>query len=128
MMRKVLTTSVALAAVIVGTAGGPGRTVFIGDFADGNNDGWSTFDATPAQKAVFDASSGAYVLDSTVAVPTNDPLVGTMVSTWERARGQPKFSNGTLRGTMRANTAGSTVGFLLRANDNPESESDYGFF
>jgi hypothetical protein len=56
----------------------------------------------------------------------DDPSVGTQDADWARSEDRRKFANGTLRGRVRANTDGTTVGFLLR--DSHETESDYGFF
>jgi hypothetical protein len=52
--------------------------------------------------------------------------VGTVDAHWEPSINNVRFSNGTLRGTFRANTEGTSVGFLLRANE--ETFSDYGFY
>jgi hypothetical protein len=52
--------------------------------------------------------------------------VGAVDAHWVPSIDNPRFSNGTLRGTFRANTEGSTVGFLLRANE--EAVTDYGFY
>jgi hypothetical protein len=126
-MRRTMTRiGLALAAVIMLTAGGPNSTILVDDFNDGNDDGWEHEDVTPAQMATFDASSGYYTLDSFVPVPIDDPSVGTVDAHWEPSIANPRFSNGTLRGTFQANTEGSTVGFLLRANE--ETFSDYGFY
>jgi hypothetical protein len=115
-----------LVAVIVMLAASPHSTIPIDDFDDGDDGGWEREDFTPAQVAVFDASSGSYTLDSMIPVPIDDPFVGTVDANWGPSENQPRFSNGTLRGTVRANTDGSTVGLLLRAND--ESGTDYGFY
>jgi hypothetical protein len=66
------------------------------------------------------------VLSTTEPIPVDDPSVGTLDADWERSEDRHKFANGTMRGTIRANTDGTTVGFLLR--DSHETESDYGFF
>lgn len=36
------------------------------------------------------------------------------------------FANGTMRGLIRANTYGTTIGFLFR--ESHETETDYGFY
>jgi hypothetical protein len=103
----------------------------IDDFNDGDDAGWSHLDFTAGQPwgpATYDARSGAYTLQSAGAVPMDDPLAGTMVATWEGSRGNAAFGHGIVRGIVRANTPGSTVGFLLRANDTPGTDHDYGFY
>jgi hypothetical protein len=103
----------------------------IDDFSDGDDAGWTRFDSTAGQPfgpATFDASSGAYTLSTAGAVPADDPMAGTLISTWEGSRNNAAFNHGTVRGIVRANTAGTTVGFLLRASDTPGMEHDYGFY
>jgi hypothetical protein len=51
-----------------------------------------------------------------------------MAATWEGARDNPAFGHGIVHGTIRANTEGTTAGYLLRANTNPNEDHDYGFF
>jgi hypothetical protein len=126
MIRLALASCFTLIAAIVMVAAGPHGTIPVDDFDDGDDVGWKHEDFTPAQVATFDASAGSYTLDSAVAVPIDDPFAGTVDADWEPSEGRPRYSNGTLRGTVRANTAGSTVGLLLRADD--ESGTDYGFY
>jgi hypothetical protein len=126
MRRKFATIGLSFVAMILLTAGGPNSTVLVDNFNDRNDDGWIHDDLTPAQMATFDASSGSYTLDSVVPVLVGDPSVGTVDTHWGPSINHPRFSNGTLRGTFRANTKGSSVGFLLRAND--VVGSDYGFY
>jgi hypothetical protein len=126
MRRKFTAIGLSLVAALVLTAGGPNSTILVDDFDDGTDDGWEHEDFTPAQMATFDASSGSYTLDSVVPVPITDPNAGAVASEWGPSRDAPRFSNGTLRGTCRANTQGSTVGFQLRCND--EAFTDYGFY
>ena len=52
--------------------------------------------------------------------------MGTIDAHWIPSLDAPRFSNGTLRGTFRADTQGTTVGYLLRANE--ETFTDYGFY
>jgi hypothetical protein len=98
----------------------------VDDFNDGNADGWSRIDFTGA--ATFDASSGAYRLRNAAPLPPDDPSVGTMASTWDGSAGNPAFGNGIVRGTVRANTQGTTAGFMLRANTDPADDHNYGFY
>src|SRR5262245_26261212 len=103
----------------------------VDDFNAGNDDGWTRVDFTagvPGGPGSFDASTGAYRLSTAGAVPADDPSVGTVLSTWEGTRGNAAFGNGIVRGKVRANTQGTTAGFLLRASDSPGVEHDYGFF
>jgi hypothetical protein len=126
MRCKLATIGLSFVALILLTAGGPNSTILVDNFNDRNDDGWIHEDFTPAQMATFDASLGSYTLDSVVPVLVGDPSVGTVDAHWGPSIDNPRFSNGTLRGTFRANTEGSTVGFLLRTND--EAVTDYGFY
>ena len=101
------------------------HSIRVDDFDDGDSEGWEETDFTGGRGS-FDASSGAYVLRTTEPIPVDDLSVGTLDADWEASEDQPRFANGTLRGTIRANTDGTTVGFLLR--DSHETESDYGFY
>jgi hypothetical protein len=98
----------------------------VDDFADGNDSGWTQIDFTG--QGTFDASSRAYRLRTAGELPPDDPSVGTMAATFEPARNDQMFGNGIIRGTVRANSQGTTAGYLLRANTNPNEDHDYGFF
>ena len=124
MRRRLTAIGLTLAAVIVLAAGGPRSTILIDDFSDGDAVGWDQNDSTGV--GFVDASSGAYLIQSAVPIPVDDPSVGTIESHYERSLAVPRFTNGTIRGTVRANTDGTTIGFLLR--DNEGTESDYGFY
>jgi hypothetical protein len=132
MRRKLATIALTLLGVVVLSAGGRDHTILVDNFNDRDDVGWGHEDFTPVPDggpSIFDASHGAYRLETTGFVPVNtttDPLVGTLDAHWLRSEGRPRFANGTLRGTFRANTQGSTVGFLLRANDG--NGTDYGFY
>jgi hypothetical protein len=110
----------------LGTIRNDERGIFVDDFADGNNDGWTHIDFTGI--ATFDASSAAYRLRTADALPPDDASFGTMAATWEGSRDNPAFGHGIVRGSLRANTEGTTAGYLLRANTNPNEDHDYGFF
>ena len=122
MFRKWMTIGLLLLAA-TGLAAG-GSTFLFDDFADGDAVGWDQNDFTGV--GIYDASSGAYLIESAVPIPVDDPSVGSMESHWERSLDIPKYASGTVRGTIRANTDGTTCGFLLR--DREPTESDYGFY
>jgi hypothetical protein len=129
MMRKLAAIGLTLAAVIVLAAGDPNSTILVDDFTEGNDAAWEHEDTTLGTAwgpGIYDASSGAYHLQSTGFVPVDDPNVGTIDAHWIPSLNAPRYSNGTLRGTFRADTQGTTVGFLLRANE--ETFTDYGFY
>ncbi len=114
--------------LVAGTvlAGGRGnRVIVVDDFNDGDASGWEETDFT-AGRGSFTVVGGKYVLQTTEPIAIDDPSVGALDADWEPSMENPMFSNGTVRGTIRANTYGTTVGFLLR--DSHETESDYGFF
>jgi hypothetical protein len=113
---------IALTVLAVGAAK---KTMLIDNFNDGDSEGWAETDFTGGL-GVFDASSGSYLLELTAPISVNDPSVGALDADWEPGESQPRFANGTIRGKVRANTFGTTIGFLMR--DDHETESDYGFY
>lgn len=123
MTRKFAFLALSLVAAIA-IAGDPHSTILIDDFNDGDFVGWDLNDFTGV--GVLDASSGSFVIETTAPIPVDDPSVGAIESHWERSASVPRFANGTMRGTVRANTDGTTAGFLLRDNDG--TESGYGFY
>src|SRR5262245_32353291 len=105
MVRKLCTLCLVLVAMTTVAAGG-GGAILIDNFNDGNDDGWSRMDltaGTPWGPATYDASSGEYLLETPGPVPVDDPNVGTIIATWEKSRGKSRFSNGSIRGRVRAN-------------------------
>ena len=124
MRHKLVAIALRLAAVIVLAAAGPNNTILVDNFNDGDAVGWDQNDATGV--GTFNVVSGAYVVASSSLIPVDDPTAGAIESHWLRSLSQNRFSNGTLRGTIRANSHGTTLGFLLR--DYEPNESDYGFF
>jgi hypothetical protein len=126
MFRKLFLLGVALAISSAVWAAGGHRVIHVDNFNDGDDLGWSHMDLTPQGTAVYDASGGAYLLESTELIPADDLNVGTIIATWEPSRGRRLFANGTVRGKVRANAHGTTAGYLLRAND--ETHTDYGFY
>jgi hypothetical protein len=124
MKRHWIAIGLSLLALTALAAGG--GVIRIDNFNDGDSEGWEENDFTGGRGS-FDASSGAYVLSTTEPIPIDDPSVGTLDADWERSENNRRFAHGTMRGIIRANTFGTTVGFLLRENHG-ESEHDYGFF
>ena len=124
MRHRLTTIGLTLASVIALGAAGPNNTILVDNFNDGNAAGWDQNDFTGV--GVFDASSGSYLIESSVPIAIDDPSVGTIESHYERSLELPRFANGKIRCTVRANTYGTTVGFLIRDNEN--TESDYGFY
>src|SRR3954471_14704636 len=129
MMRRKSLLGLAFLCAFLLTAAGGDPSALNDNFNDGDDDGWTHEDFTagmPWGPGIYDASSKAYHLQSTGVVPVTDPNVGTVDANWGGSHENPTFANGTLRGTFRADTEGSTVGFLLRSND--EKGTDYGFY
>ena len=115
----------ALALTLVATSGLAGAGTFLLDnFNDGDAVGWGQNDFTGL--GIYDASSGEYSFRTDSPIAVDDPSLGTVESHWERSLGAPEFANGTMRGTVRANTYGTTAGLLLR--DDDMTASDYGFY
>jgi hypothetical protein len=125
MNRKLAAIGVVLAVVTALSAGDFRHTFLIDNFNDGDSEGWEENDFT-AGRGSFDASSGKYVLETTEPIPVDDPSVGTIDADWEEAEDNLLFGNGTMRGTIRANTYGTTVGFGMR--ENHDVETAYGFY
>lgn len=125
MRSSLATLGLSLVTAIMLGAGGPMGTIPVDNFDDGNSDGWSKNDLTGG-RGTFEVRSGSYFLETTEPIAVLDPSVGTLDSDWEPSEDEPTFANGTMRGTVRANTDGTTVGFLVR--ENHETETDYGFY
>ncbi len=124
MIRRCTVLALMFAAVTALAGGGGDDTILIDNFDNGKATDWEVLDFTGVGVAYV--YKGQYVIETTEPIPIDDPSVGTVDADWSPSEGDPKFANGTLRGTIRANTDGTTVGFLLR--DSHETESDYGFF
>jgi hypothetical protein len=128
MMRKFSTIGLALVSVLLLTAGGHDWTILHDNFNDGDADGWNQNDFTvgiPGGPGEFNVVNGEYVIESTGPIAVDDPSVGTIESHWAASEDDPRFSNGKMSGTIRANTDGTSVGFTLR--DSDETESGYDF-
>ncbi len=129
MFRKVFLFGLPVVMACALLADERSRRILIDNFSDGNDDGWTYDDftaGTPWGPAVYDATSGEYLIEAADLVPADDPFVGTIVATWADSRGEPLYSNGVGRIKVRANAYGTTAGLLLRAND--QNHTDYGFF
>ncbi|MCA9262338.1 MAG: hypothetical protein KDA60_00755 [Planctomycetales bacterium] len=101
-------------------------SILIDNFNDGNDDGWIRLDFTldePSGPGIFDASSGAYNLDTTGSV--DEGRGGLLTSMWTESIA-PQFSNGLLRATIRANES-RTVPFLLLRAPPGETDPYYAF-
>jgi hypothetical protein len=122
-MNRTSVTAIGL-TLFAATGLAAAGTFLLDDFNDGDAVGWDRNDFTGI--GIYDASSGEYVIRAGGPIAVDDPSVGTMESHWERSLGAPQFTNGTMRGTVRANTYGTTAGFMLR--DSDVTETDYGFY
>src|SRR5947209_8162889 len=128
MMRRSSTIGLALLSAFLLTAGGHDRTILHDNFNDGDANGWNQNDFTvgiPGGPGEFNVVNGEYVIESTGPIAVDDPSVGTIESHWAASEDDPRFSNGKMSGTIRANTDGTSVGFTLR--DSDETESGYDF-
>jgi hypothetical protein len=123
MIRKLTFLGLSLIAVTAIAAGG--RAILVDDFNDGDAEGWKEADFTGG-RGLFRVRRGAYHLKTTEPIPVDDPSLGTLDADWEFSEDEPLFANGTMRGLIRANTDGTTVGFSLR--ENHEFETAYGFW
>ena len=103
------------------------QTLYSEDFTDGVADGWDQVDLNDPSfgPGTFDASSGAFVLAVTGEMPAGFAGSHGTLATWEPTEAEP-LADGYFQGTVRANTHGSTVSLLSRAD--PAAGTDYGFF
>lgn len=125
MFRKTWMGLLVLGCCATLWAAGGAQSILIDDFDDGDSEGWQENDFTGGRGS-FDASSGSYVLETSEPIPVDDASVGTLDADWEPSEDVPMFANGTMRGIIRANTDGTTVGFSMR--ENHEFETAYGFW
>jgi hypothetical protein len=129
MKRMLIAFGLVLVGVTVLASGNGKRTILIDNFNDGDSEGWTERDFTAftgEPRGSFDASSGKYVLETIEPIPIDDASVGTIDADWEASEENALFGNGTMRGTIRANTDGTTIGFGMR--ENHEVETAYGFY
>jgi hypothetical protein len=124
-MKRYLLFTLGLSLLAAAAIAGGGSTLTIDNFNDGDSEGWLENDFT-AGLGVFDPSSGEYHLYTTEPIPINDPSTGALDADWEPSEEVQLFANGTMQGTIRANTYGTTIGFLFR--ESHETETDYGFY
>jgi hypothetical protein len=125
MFRKWSAIGLMLVVTTAVAAGGHNPTIPVDNFNDGDAEGWKEADFTGG-RGVFYVNRRAYHLETIEPIPVDDPSVGTLDADWEASEDAPLFSNGVMRGTIRANTYGTTVGFSLR--ENHEFETAYGFW
>ena len=106
--------------VMVLAAVGLASGELIDDFNDGNDDGWTVSDVEigePWDPPSFDASSGSYHLLGGGVVPVGEE--GAFWSAWD-VSSAPRFSNGFMRATVRANNNTTIPALILREN-HPDS-------
>ena len=97
-------------------------TLLVDDFNDGNDVGWKHLAPAFLEPGIFDATSGAYHIQSTTA--SNTTGSNWLVSAWEASAENPIFANGLIRAKVRANRAGVVAGPGMRGI---EDESVYWF-
>ena len=84
------------------------------DFSDGNDNGWTHAPRiVSGLPAIFDASSGRYVLGSTGVVLENESAVGSL---YTDSFSDPSFSNGVLTASSIVDTVDSTPILVLRGD------------
>jgi hypothetical protein len=124
MKRKFTVTLFSLFAVLALAAWGDQNAKLVDDFNDGDAVGWDQNDFTG--QGVFDASSGEYAIYAPNPIAIDDPSQGGIESHWALSNSIPSFANGTFQATIRANSFGTTMGFLIR--DSERTENDYAFY
>ena len=138
MTRYNLTTVLTLVLLIVLAParilhGQANSTKLIDDFNDGNDDGWASLDFLQILglgETIFDASTNAYTIRSVDEVVPITAGCGASGSFWEPstkgARDKHRYSNGTVRATLRFDNDISN-GYVGMRYD-PETISLYDFF
>jgi hypothetical protein len=81
MRSKLATIVVSFVVVVIFTAGHHDKTILRDDFNDGDSEGWDQNDFTvdsPGGPGIYHVVNGRYVLESTGAIPVDDPSVGAI--------------------------------------------------
>ncbi len=116
--RNRTTTAAAilgLALALSQTKPAGAQTEFFDDFNDGNDNGWEHVDltrGTPWGPGVYDASSQAYLIESSGEVPPG-AATGIDDSLFARHSRRP-FTDGFLQTDVHANSEGHSVSLVLR--------------
>jgi len=113
------------ASIWLATTHASAKLILVDDFNDGNDDGWTHMDSNvgdPWGPGIYDASTGAYNLSTTGAVPGRqvDSERGFMVSLWDEST-DPFYSNGYVRAKLRIDTFHSIGVILFRYSGDLES-------
>jgi hypothetical protein len=123
--RRILLLSVgALLAICLPTAS---QTVLLDNFSSGTDANWTHLDylappSGPFPPSTFDASSGAYLIQSAIPLPPL-PVVALTGSAWTQSLTDPQFSQGFLRAIIRVNTTATNIAIGMRLN--PSNVSGY---
>jgi hypothetical protein len=106
------------------------RAQIVVDNFDTPNTNWREDDFNAGQSwgpGIFDMSGGVYTLATAGALPPGTTAPHGTVATWKPSiDDKVAYSQGYYQGKVRANTEGSTVSLLIRAD--PDLGLDYGFF
>jgi hypothetical protein len=101
---------------------GPAHSTLIDDFGDGDDAGWIHKDSlTTGGPAVFDASSGGYLLSSTSVVTTNRDSAAAF---WQDSALGSGFADGILTARVRMDNDSSNISLIMRADG---IDAAYGF-
>jgi hypothetical protein len=119
---KTLLFVVAAGACLSAASAVRAQLIFSDNFNDGNDDGWSHIDQLGSNglgPTNYDASSGRYVISSSLALPPLPVTVGSG-AVWGPAFSDPAFSNGRMRLVVRFNntTTNAGIGGRIGADAN----------
>lgn len=106
-----------LILTLVVTVSLPGQ-ILIDDFNDGNDKGWTHVDTTVGQPwgpGIYDASSGAYLLQGGSPAPPEDPADGLLLSEAD-VTDDPLYNDGHLRFKVRVNEKNTSAFVVLRGD------------
>jgi hypothetical protein len=111
-----------LIAILMGGLAPAASSTVIDDFGDGDDAGWNHKDSlTAGGPAIFDASSGRYVLSSTSTVTTNRDGVTAF---WQDSALSSDFADGILTARVLMDNDSSNISLLMRADG---LDSTYSF-
>jgi PKD repeat protein len=100
------------------------QEILIDDFEDGDDFGWTHKFGGPE---TFEVVDGAYRITNPIRAPVGSNGILNIASL-DRSH-EPSFSNGYFRARLRATTAGTTMGMVLRGDGNLNGPSrGYAFY
>jgi hypothetical protein len=131
LMKTVRITMVVM-LMLFATSRSAAELALLDDFNDGNDDGWFRVDdlnvGKPWGPGIYDASSGAYHLETTGPLPLADPVLfppgdpiiydpldsGLVAAVWLPSTVDRQYDNGIFRAKFRTGNVGTTADMFVR--------------